>query len=88
MSVQVRSLYPQSILTLSAGRVKGTDTSGVATSGDGRCHRCRETITLYIVGDDYCQQCKREIATRERQDAARKVVRFRAKDLSPWGGAA
>ena len=56
-----------------------------------KCHRCGESMTLYVVGDDYCPTCKREMRVREEQDA-RKVVRFDrfrvAKDLSPFGGAA
>lgn len=56
-----------------------------------KCHRCGEPMTLFVVGDDYCTACKREMRVREEQDA-RKVIRFDrfrvAKDLSPYGGAA
>ena len=48
-------------------------------------------MTLFVVGDDYCPPCKREIRVREQQDAQRVVRfdRFRvSKDLTPYGGAA
>lgn len=51
-------------------------------SSEVHCHRCHERMTLYLVGDDYCRPCKREIAERDAADA-RRVVRFRAKDLTP-----
>lgn len=54
-----------------------------------RCHRCGVEMTLYVVGDDYCRQCKAEMKVREEQDA-RRVVRFDrfrvSKDMT--GGAA
>ena len=54
-----------------------------------KCHRCGEPMTLYVVGRDYCVACIRDLAKRAQEDARRRVVRFaRAKDLSPWGGAA
>lgn len=46
-----------------------------------RCHRCGERMILYVVGDDYCRACKREVQAREEQDAKR-VDRFPAKDLT------
>ena len=56
-----------------------------------RCHRCGDPMTLYVVDDRYCQPCKRDIKTREAQEA-RRVVRFDryrvAKDLTPFGGGA
>jgi ribosomal protein L37E len=52
-----------------------------------RCHRCGERMTLYVVGDDYCRECKREVQAREDQDAKR-IMRFPAKDLGPWRPAA
>ena len=46
-------------------------------------------MTLYVVGDDHCETCKREMRVREEQDARRRVVRFPiAKDLTPTPGAA
>jgi hypothetical protein len=44
-------------------------------------------MTLYVVGDDYCRECKREVQAREDQDAKR-IMRFPAKDLGPWRPAA
>ena len=55
-----------------------------------KCHRCGESMTLFVIGDDYCPACKREIRVRDEQEA-RKVVRFDrfrvAKDLTPLGAA-
>ena len=49
-----------------------------------RCHRCGEVMTLYIVGDDYCRTCKREIRARQELDARRPAPRFAlAKDVTP-----
>ena len=58
-----------------------------------RCHRCQEPMTLYVVGQDYCRQCKADIAKREQDDARRMAARSRfrvMKDTSGWypGGAA
>jgi ribosomal protein L37E len=53
-----------------------------------RCHRCGERMTLYVVGDDYCRACKREVSVREAQDARRNTVKFQPKDLGPWRPAA
>ena len=48
-----------------------------------KCHRCGESITLYVAGRDYCQPCVRDLARIAQQDAARKVVQFsRPKDLT------
>ena len=47
-----------------------------------RCRRCAAIMTLYVVGDEYCRTCKPEIREREQADA-RRVARFRAKDLTP-----
>ena len=53
-----------------------------------KCHRCGETITLYVVGEDYCRPCVRDLARLAQQDAKRRVDRFaRAKDLTPLGAA-
>jgi hypothetical protein len=47
------------------------------------CKRCGDPMVLYVVGDRYCRPCKREVAERERADAARRIVRFpRPKDLT------
>lgn len=35
-----------------------------------RCHRCLEPMTLFVVGDDYCRQCARELAAKARQPKA------------------
>lgn len=58
-----------------------------------RCHRCLEPMTLFVVGDDYCAKCRRDIKVREAQDARRadRFARYRvSKDTTGWvpGGAA
>jgi hypothetical protein len=58
-----------------------------------KCHRCGESMTLFVVGDDYCPACKREMQAREQADARRVQFRVlprfsRAKDLTPYGGSA
>jgi hypothetical protein len=49
-----------------------------------RCHRCNDPMTLYVIGDDYCKPCVRDLAARARSDAQRAEAtrRFRfAKEL-------
>lgn len=55
-----------------------------------RCHRCGIPMTLYVVGDDYCFQCKREVAKREAQDRQRTArARFSVvKEFRPWSPSA
>lgn len=86
MSVQLTSTYPQRYLTLSVDTCKGTDTTeGLAGTS---CHRCGESMTVYVAGYDYCRKCTADIRAREAQDA-RRVDRFaRAKDLTYFDGAA
>lgn len=36
-----------------------------------RCHRCLEPMTIYVVGDDYCAACRRDIKVREDADRRR-----------------
>jgi hypothetical protein len=57
-----------------------------------KCHRCHEPMTLFVVGDDYCPTCKREIREREDADARRAQFRVlprfaRGKDLTPYPAA-
>lgn len=52
-----------------------------------KCHRCGESMTLFVVGDDYCPTCKRELAVIAEQEARRDKARARfsvVKELSPW----
>jgi hypothetical protein len=49
-----------------------------------KCHRCNEPMTLYVVGDDYCKTCVRELSARAESDRRRSEAtrRFRfAKEL-------
>ncbi len=46
-----------------------------------RCHRCGVQMTLTVVGDDHCRQCKAEIKAREEADAKR-AVRFQRFSVS------
>ena len=48
-----------------------------------RCHRCNEPMTLYVVGEDYCKPCVRELAVRAQSDAKRSAAagRFRFPKL-------
>jgi hypothetical protein len=54
-----------------------------------RCHRCNDPMTLYVIGDDYCPPCKREIKVRDEADARRArfaiVPRYSiAKDMTQY----
>lgn len=51
-----------------------------------KCHRCNEPMTLYVVGDDYCRLCVREMARLVKPEP--KVIplwmrNLRAKDMTP-----
>ena len=56
-----------------------------------RCHRCGDPMTLYVVGQDYCKPCLREVKTLDEQRARRATARARfsvVKELTPWGPSA
>lgn len=53
-----------------------------------RCRRCGTSMVLYVIGEGYCRECRREIAAREAADAKR-VARFPfPKELGPGRPAA
>lgn len=52
-----------------------------------KCKRCGDTMTLYVVGDRYCQACKREVARLEpkpQTDGPIWLRRLTAKDMTDW----
>jgi hypothetical protein len=45
-------------------------------------------MPLYVVGDDYCKTCKREVKALDEQRTRRMTARARfrvVKELTPWG---
>lgn len=57
-----------------------------------RCHRCLEPMTLFVVGDDYCAACRRDMKVREDADRRRSQFKLihpgaRAKEMWPRGAA-
>lgn len=49
-----------------------------------RCRRCGMDMTLYVVGEEYCRLCKREVRELDEARLARRLRRFVAKDLTDW----
>ena len=41
-------------------------------------------MTLYVVGEEYCRLCKREVRELDEARLARRLRRFVAKDLTDW----
>ena len=50
------------------------------------CKRCGQTMTIYVVGDRYCTDCKREMRAQEPKVVERPewFQRLRAKDMTDW----
>lgn len=52
-----------------------------------KCRRCGDPMVMFVVGDDYCAPCRRDLKAREPKPVANQPLwmrRLTAKDMSDW----